>query len=437
MNNVFTIIFSFLFYIQNLVVGSESTTIKLNTIPVDSIDSIDSLLPSRKPIVDSTRFKEKIEVYPQNYTVKSVYQFREAQQSYGTFKYMLENESYKDEYIKINGEESYNFVMSMKNVNPFDCIISACLLEDENNKTYIVFDKNNDEDLSNDIILSFNDTIKIQGQDTSLISVVESDVFIEYFNGKTILKDKFSFKYQIHDSKNRKRNFLFPTKMKIGKIVLNGQKFTVALIPVTAPSIEYNKFDFIWIDLNNNNIYDEKLDYWDQLYLPFTIENNSYIITEIDRFGKYVELSKCNIDKYPPIAVGLPAPNFTALTIDSLDFELKNLFGKPILLDFWGCNSNIYLSNLSNISDKYKDKGLKIVSHYGFGDYRMPLSPGNKNIEIDWIHLQGQLMSDFRKLYQVGSLPTSILIDKNGDIVYIEKLGFYNIDKFLSDYFKK
>jgi hypothetical protein len=418
---------------QSVFASDDLQVIQLNSIPSDSIKKIEFLLPKAIPTDDPNRFKEKIIHYPQNFKIKKTYQFKEAQQSYRTFKYMLDNESYKEEYLKEFGEESFNFVMSMNNLEAFDCIISACLIEDDNSKTFLVFDENNDEDFSNDKIQPFKEKIKIQENDTSCISYVESNILIEYFNGKTIIKEKFPFIFLRKTKMKKVSNYLSHSLINVGNINFNNKSHMIAILQTSSPKIEYNKYDFIWIDLNNNEKFEKDEDYWDQIYIPFTFNNIAYKIVEVDRFGKFVKIKKCKSEDIPPIAVGLPAPSFRAITADSLNFELKDLLGELILLDFWGCNSNICLSNLSKINEKYKDIGLKIVSNYGFGDYRRPLSPENKNINIDWIHLQGHVTSEYRQLYQVGSFPTSILIDKDGKIVYIERASLDKIDQYLSD----
>ncbi len=121
------IIFVLPFLLQSIFAIEDLQIVKFNFISSNSIKCIEFLNPRAKPIEDRNRFKEKIINFPQNYKIKATYQFKEAQRS---FKYILDNESYKEDYLKEFGEESFNFILRMNSQEPFDCVISACLVVD-------------------------------------------------------------------------------------------------------------------------------------------------------------------------------------------------------------------------------------------------------------------------------------------------------------------
>jgi len=121
---------------------------------------------------------------------------------------------------------------------------------------------------------------------------------------------------------------------------------------------------------------------------------------------------------------GNQAPDFKALKRDSSDFQLSSLRGKYVLLDFWAswcvpCRQAI--PHWKEAYKTYNDKGLEIVGVTN--DSRWPdWFKALDQEKMPWI----QVADDFpiknspariATLYDIPSLPTYVLLDKEGKII--------------------
>lgn len=130
------------------------------------------------------------------------------------------------------------------------------------------------------------------------------------------------------------------------------------------------------------------------------------------------------IIQFSKLAVGAKAPNFTLRDTSGNEISLEQLRGKAILLEFWAswcipCRKEnpVYLE----IYDKFKDKGFEIVA----------ISLNRENEKAQWLQAiqddkttNWKHLSDLKgyespiyKLYEIGGLPHSYLLDANGVIM--------------------
>lgn len=140
-------------------------------------------------------------------------------------------------------------------------------------------------------------------------------------------------------------------------------------------------------------------------------------------FGKQIEES---IERNRLLGVGNQIPDFVALSLDGSQLDSKSLRGKYVLLDFWGswcgpCRNNH--PHLSKLYVQYKDQGFEIL---GIAQERSENKEQSwkKAIQEDgihWLHVLNVARpgdTDLLKLYNVGALPTKILIDKEGKVLW-------------------
>lgn len=125
-----------------------------------------------------------------------------------------------------------------------------------------------------------------------------------------------------------------------------------------------------------------------------------------------------------------PTPNitdsrldFTVISLKGDSIQLSSLKGKVVLLDFWAswcvpCRfSN---KQLVKLYSKYKDKGLEILG-VSLDDERNDWKKAVTKDKITW--MQGIDAGGWEALaavkWQVDALPSSFLINKEGDVVAI------------------
>ncbi|TXH20235.1 MAG: AhpC/TSA family protein [Chitinophagaceae bacterium] len=140
------------------------------------------------------------------------------------------------------------------------------------------------------------------------------------------------------------------------------------------------------------------------------------------------------------LKVNARAPEFTIYTKkDSL--ELKNLKGKVVLLEFWSLNCLPCLQfnpSIEKIRKKYEKKGFEVLGITNY-DSSMFISLSNyiqKNKLSKWMHISTDasvkgvsnqyLYGQFDE-YTSDAIPSTIIIDRNGHIVY-KHVGFETDD---------
>ncbi|MBB4079841.1 peroxiredoxin [Lewinella aquimaris] len=120
-------------------------------------------------------------------------------------------------------------------------------------------------------------------------------------------------------------------------------------------------------------------------------------------------------------AIGAPAPLFTASTPDGGEISLESLRGKVVLLDFWAswcgpCRREN--PNVVRMYNKYKDEGFEILG-VSLDDRKDRWENAIAADKLTWLHvsdLRGW-KSEYGQLYGVTSIPQTVLLDRDGNIL--------------------
>ncbi|RJR21615.1 MAG: TlpA family protein disulfide reductase [Nitrospiraceae bacterium] len=169
-----------------------------------------------------------------------------------------------------------------------------------------------------------------------------------------------------------------------------------------------------------------------------------YFIAAILVFCSQINVS--NAQGFDPLlydsSVGSKAPDFTLKDVSGKEVSLSSFKGKPVLLNFWAtwcpyCRKE--RPHLNALHKDYKDKGLIILS-VSTDQSTAKLKDFMKNTPADFIVLSDS-NGTAASLYNVGGLPTSYIVNREG-IIKQRFVGFREwsdngsktlIDKLLDD----
>ena len=121
--------------------------------------------------------------------------------------------------------------------------------------------------------------------------------------------------------------------------------------------------------------------------------------------------------------VGSDAPRFTAPLLHGGDLDIGPLIGqKAIMLDFWSiyCVSCVQaMPSLVDIHNRYKEAGLETigVDLDSFGTKRVKKFVKGLDFQLSYPIVVDKRREVAAK-YGVSVLPTLIIIDKNGKVIY-------------------
>ncbi len=127
------------------------------------------------------------------------------------------------------------------------------------------------------------------------------------------------------------------------------------------------------------------------------------------------------------LGIGKPAKDFTVKTISGKKFILSEQRGKVILVQFWAswcgpCRAEI--PNVKNCYEQFKNKGFDVIG-ISLDRNKEDMMKYLESIGINWnIAFSGKVWEDeTAKLYGVNAIPSLWLVDRNGNLRYINIRG--------------
>lgn len=289
-----------------------------------------------------------------------------------------------------------------------------------NNSIVYIVDSNNNDDYSDDIpkkILS-----NLNKQDDILDNATNVD--IEYFDGKSIKKDKQLI--SVEQDRRREELFLmfkFP-QYRYGKVQLGNASYLII-------SESNNRNQSIY--LAKDQPYFDRLDkkYIVNPYQYLKIDDNYVQYSPITQNLSKIKLTISPNDlenKIIPTTnqAGMMAPNISGVNIlDETKISLEKYKGKYVFLDFWSTTCAPCIKEFPKIKqvfDKFSQNDVEII---GIVDVRgkIDIKKFIKDQNVTWQNIDEKNPLTINKGYNVNSWPTTYLIDPSGKIIDIDLRG--------------
>lgn len=153
----------------------------------------------------------------------------------------------------------------------------------------------------------------------------------------------------------------------------------------------------------------------------FTTYAESFIKEYRDELPQATFDLQMELDKVKNFQIGGTAPDFTQATPDGGELSLSDLRGKVVLIDFWAswcgpCRREN--PNVVKVYKEYKEKGFEILSVSLDKDKNRWLQAIEQD-GMDWKHVSDlkYWSNEVAKMYNVSSIPHTILLDQEGKIL--------------------
>ncbi|MEL7162585.1 MAG: TlpA disulfide reductase family protein, partial [Bacteroidota bacterium] len=140
-----------------------------------------------------------------------------------------------------------------------------------------------------------------------------------------------------------------------------------------------------------------------------------------DKYPATIKSIQSQAKSLETFAIGVEAPDFSGESPEGESISLSSLRGKVVLIDFWAswcgpCRKEN--PNVVKLYDKYKDAGFEIlgVSLDRTKDRWVKAIAADK---LEWLHISDLKgwQSQYARQYGVSSIPQTVLLDKDGNIL--------------------
>ena len=121
-------------------------------------------------------------------------------------------------------------------------------------------------------------------------------------------------------------------------------------------------------------------------------------------------------------SVSGPAPNFTLKALDGKNLKLSEMRGNVILINFWAswcgpCREEMPL--LNELHSKYEPLGFTVLG-VNVEEQENSARGFLKNFPVDFPILLDN-RNQVSKLYDVVAMPTSVVVDRDGNMRYLHR----------------
>jgi len=148
---------------------------------------------------------------------------------------------------------------------------------------------------------------------------------------------------------------------------------------------------------------------------------NDFIASYPQTNAGYLQMLQQQIGVASTLAVGSEAPNISMKTPDGKELSLSDLRGNIVLVDFWAswcrpCRKEN--PHVLKLYDKYKGKGFEILG-VSLDRNQTQWEKAIQQDGLKWKHVSDlkQWNNEAARTYQVGSIPYTVLVDKEGKII--------------------
>lgn len=144
-------------------------------------------------------------------------------------------------------------------------------------------------------------------------------------------------------------------------------------------------------------------------------------------------LTALSLHAQAAVAVAAQAPDFTLRSSNGPNLRLQEQRGRVVLINFWAtwcgpCRQE--MPQLAKLYDKYREAGFVILGVSVDDDTRKATDVANR------LGLTFPVLLDNEKtvsqLYDLSTMPSSFLIDRNGKVRYVHK-GYVSGTELLYD----
>ncbi len=133
----------------------------------------------------------------------------------------------------------------------------------------------------------------------------------------------------------------------------------------------------------------------------------------------YLKKTKTKIDAMYNLSFGKPVPSFSSVTANGRLFNLTDLKGKYVVLDFWGTWCAYCITDFPKMKEyyeKYKNK-VEFVS-IACNDKESVWRSAIKKFNLNWVQiLNNEQLGDLTEKFNILAFPTKLLIDYKGSLV--------------------